>query len=316
MNSAKRNELLGVLALLLTALIWGFAFSAQSVGMKHLGPCFFNAMRSFIGALALVPCIALLDFLGHQRPSVWGNAKSPAERRCLLIGGVACGFFLGVASLLQQIGIQSTTTAKAGFLTALYVIIVPLLGWLFLKRRVAWGIWLAVVLALVGLALLCGLTIHTGFEIGDLWLLSCALVFSLQILTIDHFVQKVDCVRLACLQFLTAGLVSVPVALLLGESFHGSDILAALGPLLYCGVLSSGVAYTLQIVGQKFVQPVIATLLMSLESVFSAVGGWLFLKQTLSLRELAGCTAILAAVILAQLLPSAPQATSAEESAP
>ena len=308
--------MLGVLALLLTALIWGFAFSAQSVGMKHLGPCFFNAMRSFIGAFALVPCIVLLDFLGHQRPSLWGSAKSSSERRCLLRGGVACGFFLGVASILQQVGIQSTTTAKAGFLTALYVIIVPLLGWLLLKRRVAWGIWLAVALALVGLVLLCGLSIHAGFEIGDLWLLSCALVFSFQILTIDHFAPRVDCVRLSCLQFLTAGLVSVPVALWHGESFRASDILAALGPLLYCGVFSSGVAYTLQVVGQKFVQPVIATLLMSLESVFSAVGGWLFLKQTLTLRELAGCTAILAAVILAQLLPSAPQATSAEESAP
>ena len=312
MNSTKRKELLGVLALLLTALIWGLAFSAQSVGMKHLGPCSFNALRSFIGAVALMPCIVLLDLLGHQRPSLWGKAQSPSERRSLLLGGAACGFFLGVASMLQQVGIQYTTTAKAGFLTTLYIIIVPLLGWLILKRRISWGIWLAVALALVGLALLCGLSIHTGFSSGDLWLLSCALVFSLQILTIDHFVKRVDCVRLSCLQFLTAGLVSLPVALFLGESFHASDILAALGPLLFCGILSSGVAYTLQVVGQKFVQPVIATLLMSLESVFSAVGGWLFLKQTLTLRELAGCAAILAAVILAQLLPS-PQPKSAEE---
>ena len=304
MNSAKHQDLLGVLALLLTALIWGFAFSAQSIGMRHLGPCSFNALRSFIGALALAPCIVLLDLLGHKRPSLWGNAQSPAERRCLLLGGVACGFFLGVASMLQQVGIQSTTTAKAGFLTALYIIIVPLLGWLFLKRHVAWSIWLAVALALVGLALLCGLSIHTGFEVGDLWLLSCALMFSFQILTIDHFVQKVDCVRLSCLQFLTAGVVSLPVALFVGESFRANDIQSALGPLLFCGVLSSGVAYTLQVVGQKFVQPAIATLLMSLESVFSAVGGWLFLKQTLTLRELFGCAAILAAVLMAQLIPA------------
>ncbi len=303
MTHAKRNQLLGCLALLVTAGIWGFAFSAQALGMKHLGPCTFNALRSFIGAIALMPCIVLLDLLGHHRPSIWGTAHTPAERRTLLTGGVACGFFLGVASILQQVGIQYTTTAKAGFLTALYIIIVPLLGWLFLKHRISRGIWCAVALALVGMALLCGLSLQIGFGIGDLWLLACAVVFSLQILAIDHFVQKVDAVRMSCLQFLTAGLVSLPIALLAGEHFQLKAILSALGPLLFCGVLSSGVAYTLQIIGQKFVRPVIATLLMSLESVFSAVGGWLVLGQTLTLRELTGCAAILAAVVLAQLLP-------------
>lgn len=313
MNPTKRKELFGVLALLLTALIWGLAFSAQSLGMKHLGPCSFNALRSFIGAVALVPCIILLDVLANRRASVWGEAKTRSTRCTLLAGGACCGFFLGVASMLQQVGIQYTTTAKAGFLTALYIIIVPLLGWLILKRRVSKGLWAAVALALIGMAFLCGLTIHTGFGVGDLWLLACALGFSLQILTIDHFVKHVDCVRLACLQFLTAGLVSLPIALLAGETIVWNNLLSAWGPLLFCGILSSGVAYTLQIVGQKFVQPVIATLLMSLESVFSAVGGWLILGQTLTLREAFGCLAILAAVILAQLLPSPqPQPKSAE----
>ena len=304
MNSAKRKVLGGELALLLTAAIWGFAFSAQQLGMKHLGPCAFNTLRSFIGAVALVPCIALLDLLAHRRPALWGTARTAAERRALLTGGALCGFFLGVASILQQIGLQYTTSGKAGFLTTLYIIIVPMLGWLFLKHRIGWGVWTALALALFGMSLLCGLTLHTGFSSGDLWLLACAAVFSLQIISIDHFVAKVDWLRLSCLQFLTAGAVSLPVALLRGESFACQAIWASLGPLLFCGVLSSGMAYTLQVVGQKFVQPTIATLLMSLESVFSAVGGWLIQNQTLSMREMAGCAAILTAVLLAQLLPS------------
>ena len=314
MKTTKRQELLGVLALLVTAAIWGFAFSAQQLGMAHLGPCAFNTLRSFIGAVALAPCIALIDLVSRRKHSLWGNAHTPAERRALLAGGALCGLFLGVASILQQVGLQYTTSGKAGFLTALYIIIVPLLGWLFLKHRVGWGIWTAVALALLGMALLCGLSLHAGFATGDLWLLACALGFSFQILAIDHFVSKADPLRLSCLQFLTAGLVSLPVALLLGETFHATDILSAAGPLLFCGVLSSGVAYTLQMVGQKFVQPVIATLLMSLESVFSAVGGWMVQGQTLSLRELAGCAAILAAVLLAQLVPQPPPKPQPEAS--
>ena len=304
MTIVKRPEVLGVLALLLTALIWGLAFSAQSMGMKHLGPCVFTAMRSFIGAAALVPCIALLDRLARRRPTLWGEAQTPAERRFLVLGGIACGFFLGVASLLQQIGIQYTTTAKAGFLIALYIIIVPLLGQFFLKHRVSRMIWFAVALALLGMALLCGLNRHTGFGVGDLWILACALGFSFQILAIDFFVKKADCVRLACLQFLTAGLVAIPAAMVAREAVDLKSLLAAWGPLLYCGVFSSGVAYTLQIVGQKFVQPVIASLLMSLEAVFSALGGWMLLGQTLTLREAIGCAAILAAVVIAQVMPS------------
>ena len=154
------------------------------------------------------------------------------------------------------------------------------------------------------MALLCGVSWHSGFAVGDLWELGCAFAFALQILAIAHFVHRVDCVRLSCLQFLVAGVISLPVALLAGEHFSWSSILAAFWPLMVCGVLSSGIAYTFQNVGEKYVTPVVATLLMSLESVFSAVGGWLCLGQRLTLRELVGCTAILAAVLLAQLLPA------------
>ena len=300
----KRNQVWGILALLVAAVIWGFSFSAQKMGMEHVGPCAFNTLRSFIGSLALMPCIALLDMLNHHRPSVWGNAKSGGERRDLLLGGVVCGSCLGLASILQQVGLQYTTPAKAGFLTALYIIIVPLLGMAFLGHRIHRGIWGAVALALLGMALLCGISWRSGFAAGDLWELGCAFAFALQILAIAHFVHRVDCVRLSCLQFLVAGLISFPVALIAGEHFSCSSILAAFWPLMVCGVLSSGIAYTFQIVGEKYVAPVIATLLMSLESVFSAVGGWLFLGQRLTLRELIGCAAILSAVLLAQLLPA------------
>jgi len=306
---SKNKEVWGILALLVAAVIWGFSFSAQKMGMEHVGPCAFNTLRSFIGSLALMPCIALLDTLAGQRPSIWGTARSGVERRALLAGGTVCGACLGLASILQQVGLQYTTPAKAGFLTALYIIIVPLLGMAFLGHRIHWGIWGAVALALLGMALLCGISWHSGFAVGDLWELGCAVAFALQILAIAHFVHRVDCVRLSCLQFLVAGVISLPVALLAGEHFSLSAAIAAFWPLMVCGVLSSGIAYTFQIVGEKYVAPVIATLLMSLESVFSAVGGWLFLGQGLTLRELIGCAAILAAVLLAQLLPTLPAKT-------
>jgi drug/metabolite transporter (DMT)-like permease len=281
--------------LLLAAFIWGSAFVAQSVGMDYVEPFTFNCTRSLIGGLVLIPASLLLDRL-----------KSPEERelaakqdkRTLLIAGLCCGVILCMATNAQQVGMQYTSVGKAGFITALYIVIVPVLG-LFFRRRSGLKIWISVCIALVGFYFLClvdGLTL----ERGDGYILCCALLFSCHILVIDHFSPLVDGVKLSCLQFLTSGVIS-GVLMFLTESPDLHNIWAAIVPILYAGVLSSGVAYTLQILGQKNFNPTVATLIMSLESVFSALTGWLVLHQTLSARELLGCVLIFAAVILAQL---------------
>lgn len=291
------------------ALIWGTAFVAQSMGMDYVGPCAFNAARSFVGSLALLPVIFVSDRMRQRNAgreeiaiNAWGN---PA----LLKGGVLCGLFLSVASLLQQAGLQSTTAGKAGFLTSLYIVIVPVLGlvlgrWAGRAGEVSRKLWLAVALALVGayfLSVTGGLE-DWGIGIGDGMVLISAVFFSFHILVIDRFSPRVDCVKLSCIQFFVAGLVSTALAVVLeGGSFRWEDLLASWGPLLYTGVMSSGVAYTLQIVGQKGLNPAAASLIMSLESVFAALSGWLILRQPLSARELLGCGLVFAGVVLAQL---------------
>ena len=281
--------------LLLAAFIWGSAFVAQSVGMDYVEPFTFNCVRSIVGGLVLIPCIYLL-----------GKLKSPEERtravqmdrKTLLAGGVSCGVILCLASNAQQIGIQYTSVGKAGFITALYIVIVPILG-IFLKRRCGWKVWVSVLIALIGFYLLC---MVGGFSLerGEVWLLMCAVLFSFHILIIDHFSPMVDGVKMSCIQFFTSGLLS-GIAMLVTENPDIANILAAWVPILYAGVLSSGVAYTLQIVGQKNYNPTVATLLLSLESVFSVLTGWVVLHQKLSVRELCGCVLIFIAVILAQL---------------
>lgn len=281
--------------LLLAAFIWGGAFVAQSVGMDHMGPLTFSSVRCIIGSIVLVPCIFVLD-----------RRKSPQERertahlsrKNLLLGGVSCGLILCAASNLQQFGIQYTSVGKAGFITALYIVIVPLLGMLF-GRRCGWKVWLGVVIALVGFYLL-SMTGGFSLERGDIYLLCCSVLFSCHILVIDHFSPLVDGVKMSCIQFLVSGVVS-GIGMLLFETPTVEGILAGGVSLLYAGVLSCGVAYTLQIVGQTNYNPTVATLLMSLESVFSVLTGWLVLHQKLSARELGGCVLIFIAVILAQL---------------
>lgn len=284
------------------ALIWGTAFVAQSMGMDYLGPCAFNAARSFVGSIALLPVIFAGGRLrrGASQEVLAANAwTNPA----LLRGGLLCGLFLSAASLLQQAGLQYTTAGKAGFLTSLYIVIVPVLG-IFLGRRGGKKLWLAVALALVGAYFLSvsGGLAELGIELGDGMVLVSAVFFSFHILVIDRFSPQVDCIKLSCIQFFVAGLVSTLLALVLESgSFQWGDLLASWGPLLYTGIMSSGVAYTLQIVGQKGLDPAAASLLMSLESVFAALSGWLVLHQPLSLREMLGCGLVFAGVVLAQL---------------
>lgn len=221
-----------------------------------------------------------------------------AQRKTLLTGGICCGIALCLASNFQQIGIQYTTVGKAGFITACYIVIVPVIG-LFMKKKCSPMIWLSVLLAVVGLYLLC---INEQFSIGygDILVFVCAILFSVHILIVDYFSPKVDGVKMSCIQFLVCGLLS-GIAMLFAEQPQLSAVLLAWKPIAYAGIMSCGVGYTLQIVGQKGMDPTIASLILSLESCISVLAGWLLLGQTLSIREGLGCVAMFAAIILAQL---------------
>lgn len=281
------------LILFLTAFIWGTAFVAQSLGMDYMGPFAFNGIRSIIGGIALLPCIFLLNKLNPD-----GGSEEKGTRKDLILGGVCCGVLLFAASSLQQIGIQYTTAGKAGFITAFYIVLVPVLG-IFFKKKTGWKIWTAIAIALVGLYFLC---ITESFSIGkgDVYIFFCALLFSMHILVIDYFAPKADGVKMSCIQFFVAGILSIP-PMLLTETTTVSDITASMGPLLYAGVLSCGVAYTLQIIGQKNMNPAIASLILSLESCISVLAGWVILGEQLSARETLGCVLMFVAIILAQL---------------
>ena len=287
----KLKNTVSALLLVLTALIWGVAFVAQSVGSDHVGPFTFLASRSLIAGAALLPLIAVRN---KKNPA----PKTKEGKRDLWTGGILCGCALMIASALQQIGIAGTTVGKAGFITALYIVIVPLFG-LFLKKRIPAAVWAGVALAAFGMYLLC---IKEGFTIsrGDFFVLLCAVCYSGHILVIDRFSPRADGVRMSCIQFFTCGILST-VAMLLFEQPTMSVILDAWLPILYAGLLSSGVGYTLQIIAQKNVQPTVASLLMSLESVFSVLAGWALLREALSARELIGCALVFIAILLAQL---------------
>ncbi len=298
------------LILLLTASIWGVAFVAQSVGMDYVGPFTFNAVRSIIGGIVLIPCIFLLDKISEKDKKIskgnleitTTNSASPKnnhkDQSNLFIGGLCCGTLLCLASNFQQIGIQYTTVGKAGFITACYIILVPILG-IFLGKKTGKSIWLSVILAVIGLYLLC-MSGSFSLNKGDFFVLCSALLFALHILVIDYFSPKIDGVKLSCLQFFVCGILSsIPMFLLEHPGF--STLILAWKPILYAGVLSCGVGYTLQIIGQKNMNPTIASLILSLESCISVLAGWFILHQKLSLREVFGCVLMFTAILLAQL---------------
>ncbi len=306
-----RNSLL----LFLTALIWGVAFVAQSVGMDYVGAFTFSFSRCIIGGVVLIPCIWFLNRRKEEEPEKKASEKKDKkeERRICVIGGVCCGIALFFASNLQQFGLKYTTVGKAGFITALYIILVPVLG-LFMKKRVQGKVWISVLLAVAGLYLLC---ITDGFSLGtgDLLVLLCALMFSVHILVIDYFSPKTDGVKMSCIQFFVCGILS-GIAMLIFEEPSLGALLQAWMPILYAGVLSCGVAYTLQIVGQKDMDPTVASLILSLESVVSVLAGWVLLGQRLSLREISGCVLMFAAIILAQLPGKKPAGSVSDEREP
>ncbi len=290
----KRRSTNNIL-LALTALIWGSAFVAQSVGMDYLGPFTFNSVRSFLGGTVLLPVIF---FMRRQRKKSDEGKAETGDRKTLVIGGICCGTALAAASSLQQIGLVYTSAGKAGFITALYILIVPVLG-LFFGRRAGMKVWIGVALAVAGMYFLC---ITDGFSIskGDFLVFLCAVIFSVHILVIDHFAPKVNGVSLSCLQFFVCGVLCA-VPMLAQEQPRFGEILEAWMPLAYAGVLSCGVAYTLQVIAQKNTDPTVASLLLSLESVFSVLTGWVILGERLSGRELFGCALVFAAVVLAQI---------------
>ena len=290
-----RQNVLPVLA----AFIWDTAFVAQSVGADYVEPFTFNAARSAIAFLFLL--ILCLVRRKMQKGVVESATKSWKD---LAVGGICCGVALTVATNLQQKGLETTTSGKAGFITALYIVIVPILS-IFLKKKALRAIWLSVVLAVAGLYCLC-ITEDFTITSGDFYILLCALCFSVHILVIDHFTQKVDGVELSCVQFLVVTALSA-VGMLAAETPSVEALKMCVGPILYLGILSSGVAYTLQILAQKDSNPTVVSLLLSLESVFAVLAGAVILHDRMSGKEYLGCVLMLAAVVLAQLPEKAPK---------
>ena len=296
----KNQSTKGSLLLLLTTLIWGTTFVAQDTAMAFIGPYAFQFARSIVGSLVLVPVILFADARKKKAPDY--TAPTERDRKQLLLGGVVCGFFLCVASCFQQAGIaMGTSGGKAGFITAMYILFVPILG-LFLGKRVAPILWFCIALAGVGLYLLCMDGEAGGFVISDLIVLACGVVFSFQILSVDHFAARVDCLKLSSLQFLFSGLFSAIPMLIFEGAGELTNVPLALWQILFAGVLSCGVAYTLQTVGQKYTEPAVASLIMSFEAFFATLAGVLFLPDgVLSLREFIGCGVMLVAIILSQI---------------
>lgn len=285
-----KKQFSGVFALLGATVIWGSAFIAQSVGMDKIGPFTFQAVRCFLAVVFLFPASALFS----KGKPFWKSWADPVLWR----SGIICGLALFAASSLQQIGLVYTDAGKAGFLTAMYIVFVPFLG-LFVGQKPGRNALLSLIPAIVGLYLL-SCTSVSGINKGDVLLLLCAVAFSVQILLIDRHCAGLDGLKLNCIQALVVAVLSVPCALLT-ETVDASLIASCWLPLGYAGVLSMGVAYTLQIVGQKRVAPSAAALLMSLESVFAALFGWLLLHETMTRAEELGCVLVFAAVIISQL---------------
>jgi len=290
-----KQQIKSSLILLLTATIWGVAFVAQSVGMEYIGPFTFNAIRCVLGGLVLIPVILVLK----KKKETGAENQEKEDKKTLWAGGIACGVILCIASNLQQFGIMEASVGKSGFFTALYIVMIPVIG-IFIGKRPGIKLWFCVALAVVGMYLLCMKDGGFTIERADIMLLLCALAFSFHILVVDYFSPKVDGVKMSCIQFFVCGVLSA-VGMLFTETPDISNIQAAWLPLLYAGLLSCGVGYTLQIVGQKGINPVIASLIMSLESVISALAGWVILGQVLSPKEILGCVLMFVAIIITQI---------------
>lgn len=289
-----KSSLRGNILLLITAFIWGFAFVAQKSGTS-IGAFTFNFSRNVVAGVFLLLVVLLIPKLFPKM-----NQEQNENPKLLLQGGIACGAVLFLSMSLQQIGLAYTTAGKSGFITALYIIIVPLLG-IFIGKRVSLRMWICVFMAAVGLYLL-SINKDVGFKIskGDFFVLLCAFGFALHILVIDYFSPKVNGIKMSCIQFFVAAILS-GIVMLLFEKFQWSDVKEVLFPIFFAGVMSSGFGFTFQIIAQKDTHPTIASLIMSLESVFAVLGGALLLGERLTTRELIGCIIMFIAIILAQI---------------
>lgn len=296
------NKFCNVL-LLLTAMIWGFAFVAQSVAMNNIGPWSFVFSRFLLATITLIPISIYSNLLSLKK----GNSKifninsKVHYIKKTIKGGMICGIFLGLASVTQQIGLLSTSVGKAGFITSLYVVIVPILNYIIYKRYDKKNI-VIVMLALLGLYMI---SFKTGTELliekGDGLILLCSILFSLQIISIDYFTKDINPVLLSNVQFLFASIVGF-IGMMIFETIKLKNVIEAAVPILYAGIMSSAIGYTFQVIGQKYTDPSIATIILSMESVFSALAGWIILKQHLTGKELLGCLLVFIAVVLTELL--------------
>ena len=295
----KNKKILGNGLLLFTALIWGTAFVFQRVGMESIEPITFNAARMALAAVAVGMVALLTQRDGRDFPENRSVEEQKQYKKSTIIGGICCGCFLSLASILQQMGLVYTTAGKAGFITAMYMLLVPIIGFVFFKKKNTWLVWLSVLLGVVGMYFLC---ISGEFRLayGDSLVCICAVFFSCHILCCDHFVQRGNPIWISTIQFATATVISSVVAMIVEEP-NVEKLVSAVIPILYCGVVSGGIGYTLQIVAQKYTDPTIASLLMSMESVFAVVAGAILLRERMSSREFFGCVMMLAAIVLVQI---------------
>ncbi len=306
MNNNKK-PLKGATLLLVGSFIWGTTFVAQSMGTNHLDAFSFNCIRNFIGVFALIPVLLWQICTKTENVNPVQNNKSGDFIQVLkntftldlFLGGLICGTALCLASNFQQLGIEHSTVGKSAFITTLYIVLVPLFG-LFFKKKLSLQVWFGVILAMIGLYLLCMKDETFVLTTGDIYLLLCAFFFTIQITAVDYYAPKVNCIALSMMQFLTTAILSG-----IGMLFTGlpaiENIVDAIFPLLYAGVLSSGIAYTFQIIGQKHLAPTVASLIMSLESVFATLAGWVVLHEVLTTKEFIGCGLVFTAVVLTQL---------------
>ena len=299
----KNGSLKSTLILLLVAMIWGTSFIGQKVGMEDIGPFFFVAWRMMFAGLSLIPVYLISEKTAEKALAKSGTARTPEEKKQMLHAGIKGGFFCGImmycANTMQQVGIVTTTAGKAAFITALYVIIVPILG-IFLKHKIGIKVWIGAVLAVIGLYLLCMTGGDFRLASGDLIILIGALFWAFHVLTMDHFAPKANVALIVCVQSFTASAIGFVLAFL-KEDFAWSNIAGALPSLLYVAIFCTAVAYSLQGLAQRDADPTIASIVMSLESVFAVISGFLLLHETLSSRELIGCAIMFAAIIIPQL---------------
>ena len=288
----------GNLSLIIAALFWGSTFVAQEIGMNHVRPFTFLASRSLLGFLFLFILAPIIDIFKKKNNSYEKPTKT--QKKSLLIGGLCCGIALTISSGLQQFGMVDGDSGKAGFITAMYILLVPIWG-IFMKKKVTPVIWGCVLLGVIGLYFLC-MKPGAGFSLhpSDIFLILCAISFSVHIVIVDYFSPKVDGVRLSCIQFFVVFVLSTFLAIIFDKPSFNS-IMNAILPICYAGIMSSGIAFTLQIIGQKYTEPTVASLLMSLESVFAVITGIIILHQIPSHRELIGCVIMFIAIIISQL---------------